>query len=230
MPCGEARDVHVHYWTTCWQSFSYPCGIRWCKKWGIPYPCGVKFCRGRFPYPCRKTRIETRYCYDFSVAKGSCKVFYESWYGCCGGQEYSWSDGCLGWFTHYESNYSRCFEEPLKPEGPCKEGNSLPPGGQVPGGPLDEGSVAPHLRDPNYLKRIVNIIGKRLGICGRCMRWSGALCVAAWISLALATVFDAPSMLVSRLLWGIALPTTVLSAAHVARFVYGQHVLPRKVP
>ena len=30
---------------------SVPCGVRFCKKWGIPYPCGVNFCNVCLNFP-----------------------------------------------------------------------------------------------------------------------------------------------------------------------------------
>ena len=147
MACGSAEEVLERYWAICHKDFNYPCGIKWCKKWGIPYPCGLKYCKGSLPYPCRKTRRKTKYCYDFSVVHESCKVFYAKLYGCCDGKEYEWSSACFGWFGSYHTNKRICFDNPPKEVGKCKEGNSLPPGGEIPGGPIDPGSVAPHPND-----------------------------------------------------------------------------------
>lgn len=144
MACGEAVEVVETYWSICHAQFSYPCGIRWCKKWGVPYPCGVRWCSGKLPYPCRKSRAGVRYCFDFSVVHENCKVFRSKLYGCCNGTEYEWSAACFGWFDAYLPQKRVCLKSPPKELGPCREGYSLPPGGSIPGGPLEDGSVAPH--------------------------------------------------------------------------------------
>jgi len=72
MACGNPEQVIEHYWTICDYEFRYPCGIRWCRRWGIPYPCRLNYCTDRMPYPCRRTRTVTKFCYDFSVIHESC--------------------------------------------------------------------------------------------------------------------------------------------------------------
>lgn len=141
MACGNAQQVVEKYLGICWASFRYPCGIKWCKKWGIPYPCGLKWCTGHFPYPCIKRRTVTKYCFDFAVVHENCKVFVSKFYGCCEGREYEWSGGCLGWFDAYYTQKRICLDTPPKEIGPCTAGNSIPPSGQIPGVFIDEGSV-----------------------------------------------------------------------------------------
>ena len=36
----------------CSQSTPYPCGVNYCKKYGVKYPCGTKICHEEVPYPC----------------------------------------------------------------------------------------------------------------------------------------------------------------------------------
>jgi hypothetical protein len=66
-PCVCRTEVCVPVTTWCTKSVRIPCGVKWCKKWGIPYPCGVKRCRRTVPYPCG---IETR-CFDVPWASGA---------------------------------------------------------------------------------------------------------------------------------------------------------------
>jgi hypothetical protein len=125
------------YWTTCHKEVRYSCGVKWCYKkvWGVkvPYPCGVKWCTRNVPYPCRKHRQVTKWRYDFSVVHENCKVFYAKLYGCEGGKEYTWSSRCAGWFDIYHPGpITKYFKNPLSSLGSCREGYSIPPGGQIP--------------------------------------------------------------------------------------------------
>jgi hypothetical protein len=237
MPCGYPGDVYEKYLATCyWEfsypcgirycngSFNYPCGVRWCRKWGIPYPCGVRwctatysypcgfnYCTGRLPYPCIKTRILKGVCFDFVSVHDDCKVLYEKHYGCCGGREYEWSDACLGWVGAWRPR-TECFAEAPKDIGKCSEGNSIPYGGQAPGGSFDPGSVAPHssdLRSSSGLRyAAIRRFSSKLGRCRRCIRLTVVLTTLSWASFA---IVDA------------ALPFVVLfssfSIAHVVGFV-----------
>lgn len=211
MPCGYSGDVYEKYLATCyWEfsypcglrycngSFNYPCGVRWCRKWGIPYPCGVRwctanysyacgftYCTGRMPYPCIKTRVLKGVCYDFVSVQDDCKVVYEKHYGCCGGREYEWSDGCLGWVEGWRPR-TQCFAEAPEDIGECSEGNSIPFGGEAPGGSFDPGSVAPH---PSGLTsstrssfKAVRRFASKLGRCRRCIRLSVTLTALSWVA------------------------------------------------
>lgn len=159
MACGEAVQVIDRYWSVCW-------------AWIIPYPC-------------RKARKKTKYCYDFSVVHQSCSVFYEKLHGCCGGQEYEWSAACFGWVSSYLSDVRQCFNAPLTPKGPCTEGGSLPPGGTAPGGPIDPGSVAPHptSRTSGNSLQITQFLSGKLGVCRRCMAIGLMLAISSWLTL-----------------------------------------------
>ena len=67
----EQRRVVVRYWTIC-------------RGWfGIPYPC-------------RKTREETRWCYEFTLAVHRCFGFFEQFKACENGIEYHYWTGCFG--------------------------------------------------------------------------------------------------------------------------------------
>lgn len=182
MACGYESERWESYWATCYQEFSYPCGIRWCSRsvWGVKiwYPCGIKWCNGSAPYLCRKTRKVNKWCYDFSIIGFDCKVFYETLYGCCGGKEYSWNAACFGWVSGFTtSSRTVCFDEPLEDLGSCREGKSIPRGGTVLPEPIDDyGSVSPGGVRDNYISRFLSlflgqVLGK-LGVCRSCMRLS----------------------------------------------------------
>ena len=147
MACGEKRDVVERYWATCYYDTSVWCGFDWCSWHGFPYPCGNNYCDVSIPYPCRKSRTVVKYCYDFSSFSNNCYGFYETHSGCCDGKEYDWSDGCFGYFTGVFQSGTRCFDEPLKDNGSCREGSSIPRGGTIPGGVLEPGSVSPRTHE-----------------------------------------------------------------------------------
>jgi len=107
--------VNETYWAVCW-------------KW-------------IFPYPCKKTRTVTKWCYDFSVVHETCRVFSATLYGCERGREYKWTSGCFGWFDAYYTNKHLCFSKPLDDTGSCQEGYSIPRGGTIPAG-VSRGSSA----------------------------------------------------------------------------------------
>ena len=139
---GYATEVTESYWTVCYKDVSVPCGIKWCSGWlGIPYPCGTKWCTVSVPYPCKKYRTVTKYCYSFSSVKDKCWGVYETHYGCENGHEYKWTDKCFGWFTAYRSFVQICFDDPLEDLGPCRGGYSLPHG-DVPHDPQLQDGVA----------------------------------------------------------------------------------------
>lgn len=104
----QEQRITERYWT-------------WCKGWlGIPYPC-------------RKTRTVTKVCYTFSVVHTKCYGVYEVLWGCENGREYRWTGGCFGYFDAYlPGPITRCFDSYLTDKGSCSEGNSIPPGGQIP--------------------------------------------------------------------------------------------------
>lgn len=120
--CGLKVETNERYWSICYKKVSFV----------------------SIPYPCRKTREVTKYCYEFSVVHEKCTVAYSRLWGCCNGREYKWSKVCFGWFDAYFFEKYLCFSEPLESIGECKEGASLPYGGLAPGGPIDPGDVAPN--------------------------------------------------------------------------------------
>jgi hypothetical protein len=68
---------------------------------------------------CKKCRTETRWCYNFSSIQSSCRVFYESLYGCEQGKEYAWSAECFGWYTACFTGTTQCFANRLTSTGGC---------------------------------------------------------------------------------------------------------------
>src|SRR5215207_3572771 len=94
----EQRQVQETYWSVCW-------------KW-------------IFPYPCRKTRTVTRWCYDFSFVVVSYRGVYTNYWGCEFNQRYEWRRWELTFsfedFTLYF--YTKCFSSLLTSTGPCTPG------------------------------------------------------------------------------------------------------------
>lgn len=94
----EQRQITETYWSVCW-------------KW-------------IFPYPCRKTRVVTRWCYDFSFVVVSYHGVYTKYWGCEFNIRYEW----LRWeltfrfedFTLYF--ITKCFENKLAEKGACSPG------------------------------------------------------------------------------------------------------------
>jgi len=98
MACGVKEKVEESYWTVCW--------------WYIA------------PYPCKNTRITTKFRYDFMPTRTvSTWPFHCKWQGCCGRALYEWSYWCWGgtgdsaWnrynsITHY-------FDSEQYPIGDC---------------------------------------------------------------------------------------------------------------
>lgn len=79
-PCLCWTQVCVPVPTFCTESVPYPCGVKWCKKWGIPYPCGVKWCTETISYPCG---VETR-CADVPLGAGAGGVCHTPGVGVAG--------------------------------------------------------------------------------------------------------------------------------------------------
>lgn len=125
MTCQTETEVTERYWTVCFKAV-----------WLV-----------QIPYPCRKTRQATKYCYEFSVVHENCKVVYSRLWGCCDEREYRWTRACFGWFDVYFTDKHLCFSKPLEALGTCTEGGSIPPGGEIPGGPLEPGDVLPNPDD-----------------------------------------------------------------------------------
>lgn len=68
MACGQRETITVSYWSVCW-------------KWGF------------IPYPCKKTKTEVKYHYDFLPwrTRFSWAPFRRSYEGCCNGSLFAWS-------------------------------------------------------------------------------------------------------------------------------------------
>lgn len=230
-PCGM---------TTCWTTVRVPCGIRWCRKWGIRYPCGVRYCgvpvpypcpvycttwvtlpcgfeycRGTGSYPCRRIHEVTKYCYDYSSAIESCTIVANHITFCCGGQEYSDWDTCLGLVSGNYAAGTVCFDETHDPSGPCTD-MSVP--GGAPAGPLDPGSVAPHgsgLSSATRLRHLAVAIRSKLGVCAKCMRGAVLISATSWMAVVLFT--DQPVLCFAFLV--AAALSTALLLAHLIAFV-----------
>ena len=80
----------------------------WCSKWYIPYPC-------------RKTRTVTKWCYDFSYLTVDYHYIYTNYVGCEFNQLYSWRkwelSGSGDQFTLYY--VTRCYDSLKQSTGPC---------------------------------------------------------------------------------------------------------------
>lgn len=202
VPCGIqfcASTLEVTYpcgirWCKGWFGIHYPCGIRWCHSiLTIYYPCGLKWCDLTIRYPCFKSHLVKRYCYDFMHVGGTCYVVVAVTYGCCEGEEYRWVQACLfgavgdkgvsTGFPNDQTEYLRkCFDKPQTPIGPCRPGYSLPEGSDLPGGPVDPGSVAPHSPPGSmYIEdEGLTFSGIKFGRCSRCAITSAIIAVAGW--------------------------------------------------
>jgi hypothetical protein len=252
MACGYIDEVLEAYWTSCWAefsypcgikwctaTFSYPCGIKWCKKWGIPYPCGIKTCTGTFPYPCdiiwckghmwypcRKWFPTKELCYDFTSVREDCWGFYGRLIGCCDGREYKITRMCFGYLSGvYHTSKKVCGFEVLDDSGPCTEGQSIPPGGNLPvappgtvagAGSLSSGIVNPNAHDCSDTFSRKGRLTRKLGSCPKCMRLSALCTIVSWL-----LYFAAISMSFKWLGWVLLAPTilfSALSAAHALAF------------
>ena len=61
------------------------------------------------------------FCYNFSYIVSSCYGFVETLTGCSGGYEYSWRDGCFGYFTGAVHDGRRqCFSTPIERGNVCE--------------------------------------------------------------------------------------------------------------
>ncbi len=96
--------------------------------------CEWKVCwKWIFPYPCKRCRTVTQWCYQFTSVKDQCFVFREKHCGCENGREFCWWDGCFGWFTAWRFGVTVCVDNQLEDKGPCS--SSSIPHGEVPGSP-----------------------------------------------------------------------------------------------
>jgi hypothetical protein len=199
----------------------YPC-LKTCHA-SIEGVC-IKTCTSELPYPCVKTTLVDGWCYDFSSSAATCYGIYEVHYGCCGGVEYKWVDWCLGAGAS-ESGVSpvgpgefgggyKCLEDKAERLGKCREGYSIPQGGELPGGPVDGGSVDPQpgLRGRNVLRRTSG----GLGTCTRCVGASAMLAAIAgalWIAAG-----QSGTDILEALALAIVVATLGLFIAHILAF------------
>jgi hypothetical protein len=71
-------------------------------------------------------------CYHFSSEGLHCQAVVETHYGCASDhREYTWTDGCFGWYETYHLGVERCFDVPLAPTGACREGYSIQKEGHI---------------------------------------------------------------------------------------------------
>lgn len=251
MVCGESIEVVERRLRWCTWNFSYWCGWTndWCRGWfGIRYPCRFRsrYCDGSLDYPCYTNTVVTKYCYDFSSFSNNCTIFYERHEGCCGGREFSWSDGCLGWVSGYLSG-RKCFDEPLEDKGTCREGHSIPRGGNLPGGSFDPGSVSPQpgitnvttgnlssknitkttenkknnsiVSDKNKQKMALQFLGlflMKLGVCPMCMKLS--FLIAVVVTGLYYTSLISFNM-ISSLVFPFLIIFDTLAVAHIVTFL-----------
>lgn len=73
-----------------------------------------------FPYPCKKEKRVTKWCYDFTWVIENRYFFFSYLQGCESGIKYSWyafSFGLFGQEIYY--NVRLCFDNILQPNGKC---------------------------------------------------------------------------------------------------------------
>jgi len=226
MTCGYQSEVLERYLGICLAKFSYPCGIKWCSRkiWRIRiwWPCGLIMCSGVFPYPCLKWRRVTKVCYDFSSVQDSCYGVYEKHYGCCGGKEYTWSDGCVGSYGQFSGFVTVCLDEEPQELGSCMEGNSIPVGGQVPGvvpsfgaGGEVRSGLSRKLSSVFSSKAFARAL-RKLGACGRCMRLSLYGAIISWLTYPVAALIPGSPVRYAQLIAAVAF--TGLASTHLVAF------------
>jgi len=95
MPTQET--VTETYWT-------------WCYKKVL----GVKI-----PYPCKKSRTVTRWCYQFKSVHIHHWLFYCTFEGCEAGTLYKWGEACFGLGSTWVYDVRKCFDHELDSAGTC---------------------------------------------------------------------------------------------------------------
>jgi len=92
---AHQEQVVEHYWG-------------WCSKWYVPYPC-------------RKSRTVTKWCYDFSYLTVDYHYVYTNYVGCELNQLYAWRK----WEPNFSGNsftlyfVTKCFDSLKEAKGPC---------------------------------------------------------------------------------------------------------------
>jgi hypothetical protein len=89
------QQVTERYWSVCW-------------KWIVPYPC-------------RKTRTVTKWCYDFSYLTVDYHYVYTNYVGCELNRLYSWRQWELNFSGDVFTLYfvTRCFDNQKTSSGAC---------------------------------------------------------------------------------------------------------------
>ena len=86
----------------------------WCSKWYVPYPC-------------RKSRTVTKWCYDFSYLTVDYHYVYTNYVGCELNQLYPWRQwefsGSGGAFNLYL--VTKCFNDLKESSGACSPGDAV---------------------------------------------------------------------------------------------------------
>ncbi|MFE9692265.1 hypothetical protein [Micromonospora sp. NPDC005806] len=89
------RQITETYWSVCW--------------WGF------------VPYPCRKTRTVTKWCYDFSYFTYDYHYVYTNYRGCEYNNLYSWRQWELSLSSGASTLYfvTKCYDTQRPRTGPC---------------------------------------------------------------------------------------------------------------
>jgi hypothetical protein len=93
---GERREIVERYWSVCW--------------WYL------------VPYPCRKTRVVTKWCYDFAFIVVSNRGIFTDYWGCEFSTRYEWRDWHwipVGFDDSTLYFVTSCFDNALEDQGPC---------------------------------------------------------------------------------------------------------------
>ena len=80
----------------------------------------VCYAFGFLPYPCKKKRTVTKWCYQFETLKQTGLGAACQYEGCEQGILYSWWTFCFNIFgTEYFANVKKCFEDKKAESGSC---------------------------------------------------------------------------------------------------------------
>lgn len=92
----QQKQVEETYWTVCW-------------GWGFA------------PYPCKKTKVVTKWFYRFSWYKEVQYLFYADITACENGIEYNWSGATLGIGSNTTYNVEASYDSPRPVSGKCSD-------------------------------------------------------------------------------------------------------------
>lgn len=98
----EKREVNERYWSVCY-------------KWKVPYPC-------------RKTRLVTKWCYDFSFVVISKRGIYTNNWGCEFNNRYKWRDWHIvpvGFGDSTVYFVEMCFKSQRDSDGVCSSATAV---------------------------------------------------------------------------------------------------------